>query len=507
MANQEQLNQQIQSEPETKQETVKDDGFMFLGDPTEKNTVKKSGKIRKFIPLIILGALAVVLIFAAMILPKIINTDGTGEPTTEQKETIKLFNFTGTSAERFEINNQVDKYTFVRKLEKTYYLEEHPDNEIQNSAVLSLLTYFGSLEAVTEVAKDVTDFDQFGLSTPISTVTWTKKDTKHVLEIGDIAASGNYYIRVDGGNTVYTLSKDIAILYCSPRMDFYNPYIYDFDPDNDARYINYFEISRKGQDTIKIRLQDLTDESINSAYVIEAPINHNASADKSDSLIDLVNSLTSCTVYDDDVSENGLKKYGLDAPEISFTFVNVAEKHTFRFSKPTDKGYAYMYEEGGNFIYIVDKSTIEILTFNLPDYCESMAYNRSYDTIDNIVITGGGKKYTIDITGTAENSDLKAYINNKYVEYDNFAELYSHIIGIEIKDIKDGFKENELIATITVNCLDGTKDVLNYYKQSDLDTYYQLNGKGNIVVSTAKAEQIIEFAQKLYDGEEIITEW
>ncbi|MBQ8605128.1 MAG: DUF4340 domain-containing protein [Clostridia bacterium] len=511
------LNNKIPEENIENEQTVNEQEpeFQFLGDPAKASEKEKKKTFRKgaaavgttsmLMPIIILGICALLLIGTVVTL-NIINKDD-GDNNTEQTDTIKLFNFTGTSAERFEIKNQVDDYAFVRKLEKTYYVEGHEDCAVANSAVLSALTYFGGLEAVTEVATDVTDLEQYGLTKPISTVTWIKGEKTHTLEIGDIAASGNYYVRVDGKNTVYTIASDIALLYCSPRMDYYSPDIYDFTQETDANYITSFEITRRGEDTIKIKLSDLSQEDIDSAYKIIEPISHNVSIEKSNMFTDLVGNMTSLTVYSDDVSEKSLKEHGLSDPAIEYSFVNVATEYRFRISDPTDKGYSYAYVEGGNFIYIVDTSTIEVLTYKLADYCEAMSYPRSYDTISSLTITGGGKKYYITLSGTAEDDDLQVYINNKYVEFVNYTDLYAHIIGIEIKDIRDKTNLGELLVTIEVKGPDGAVETLKYYKLSELDSAFVINdGDKRKVVPTAKVEQILEFAQNLYDGKEIVTE-
>ena len=489
-------------------EVTDSDGFQYLGDPTAAAAPAKTQRslAKKLMPVFILLISAALLFTAAFVLKKVIPQE---EETdyTEDTGDIEIFNFTGTTAERMDIENQTDTYAFVRKLEKTYYVEGHEDCPVSNSTILSALTYFGSLRAVTEVATDVTDFEQYGLKEPISKVTWTKGDTVHYIEIGDVASSGNYYMRVDGQSTVYTLSSTTATMFLSPRIDFYSTDVYDFDESSDAAYINYMTLERKGKETIEFKLQDLTDESVDSAYVLTAPIDHNMSIDKSSNFTTLLGDLVSLTVFDDDLSAKNLAKYGLDDPSITFSFVNVAEKHVLHFGNTSDKGYVYMYKEGNPFIYIVDADTINVLTYELTDYCESMSYLRSYDTVDSLTITGGGKTYDIDITGDAENDDLKAYINNKYVEYANFAELYAHIISIEFKDTGEKQADDELLVTITVNCKDGTKDVLKYYKQSELNSFYELNGSGRLIVSTAKVEQILEFAQKLYDGQEFTIEW
>lgn len=506
-------NEQNNQTPETEineaqtPEVTDSDGFQFLGDPTAQVSAAKSKTtFKKFVPVIALLTCAALLFTSVFVLKRVLPDTDDGE-ATEQKGDIEIFNFTGTSAERLEINNQTDKFAFVRKLEKTYYVEGHEECPVANSSILSALTYVGGLRAVTEVSTDVTDFEQFGLAKPVSTVTWIKGEKKHVIEIGDLAPSGNYYMRVDGGNTVYTLASSTATVFFSPRIDFYNTDVYDFNMQTDGAYVNSMILERKGKETIEFLLQDLSDETIDSAYVLTKPIEHNVSIDKASNLTTLMNDLVSLTVFSDDVSEENLKKYGLTDPAIKFTFVNVAERHVLRFGTVADEGYIYVYKEGNPFIYIVDASTINVLTYELTDYCEKMSYLRSYDKINGLTITGGGKTYDIDITGDAEKENLKAYINNKYVQYENFAELYAHIISIEFTDTGEKKADDELLVTITVDLKDGKKDVLKYYKQSDLNCFYEVNGAGRLVVSTKKVEEILEFAQNLYDGKTFTPEW
>lgn len=63
---------------------------------------------------------------------------------------------------------------------------------------------------------------------PLSKVTWTKGETSHYIELGTLAPSGGYYMRVDGGDTVYTYDSTNAKYYMSPRMDFYDTKLFGF---------------------------------------------------------------------------------------------------------------------------------------------------------------------------------------------------------------------------------------------------------------------------------------
>ncbi len=488
------------------QDSEKD--FEFLGAPLKDSAPKNKKPIgKKLRPVIILCAVALVLFASVFVLKEVVPSGDSGITEIKKDEDeIVLVDITGTTAKTLTVKTPNDEYTFVRRLEKTYYIDGKRDLPLNMSKVLSALTYAGSISAETEVAKKVTDWQEYGLKTPAATVTWTKDDATHYFELGDIAPSGNYYMRFNGGDTVYTYDATAAEIFTSSHIEFYDTTLFSYNSQTDAPYITEFSIYQKDGEEIIAQLVDLSnEEDINdTAYVLKSPIQHNFSVEKFNLVNELMENLTTLTVFSDDISRENLEKYGLNDPQYTFTFTNVAVKNVIHFGNTSDKGYVYAYAEGKDFIYIIDKNYINALTFDIAAYCDSMSYTRSYDTIDTITITGGGKTYNIDITGTSDDGDLKAYINNKYVEYENFASLYAHIIGIDITDVAAKPEGASPFVTITVDCLDGTTDILKYYKISDLKSFYELNGSGRLVVSTSNVEKILEFAQMLYDGKEII---
>lgn len=486
--------------------------FEFLGDPTASaESAKKSGSLfKKLRPLIALALVAVLLFVSVAVLKHVI-PDETYDITEEEASTdIELTeNISGTSATRVEIKNTLDEFTFVRRLEKTYEIEGKEQLPVSNSTILSALTYAGAVTAVTEVDTGVTDWEEYGLAEPISKVTWIKGDYSHYFELGDLAPSGNYYMRFNGGDTVYTYDVSAANMFITARMDYYDTSLFAFDSTTDGPYITNFTIySKKMGETVNADLQDLTSEDLGmSAYIMTAPIEHNFSTEKFEAVSTLMGNLTSLTVFSDDISQENLEKYGLTDPEYTFTFTNVAVKNVIHIGDASDEGYRYAYAEGKPFIYIIDEEVMQVLTYDVAGYCDIMSYSRSYDTIDTLRIEGGGKTYNIDIVGTSEEGDLKAYINNKFVEYENFGSLYAHIISIDVSEVGTKPEGVQPIVTVTIDCLDGTTDVLKYYKISDLNSFFELNGEGRLIVPTAKVEQILTFSQQLYDGQEIVLDW
>lgn len=486
--------------------------FTFLGDPTKTVTPKKQEKslFKKLRPIIALALIAVILIGGFGIMRIVLPDESADIEELEKEDVIELTeDISGTSATRVEIKNSLDEFAFVRRLEKTYYIEGRADLPVSNATILSALTYAGSVTAVTEVDKKVTDWEEYGLKEPVATVKWIKGDYSHYFELGDIAPSGNYYMRFNGGDTVYTYDLASANMFITARMDYYDTSVFAFDAKTDGPYITEFTIfNRKMGETLVAELQDLTAEELGlSAYVMSAPIEHNFSVEKFDAISALMGNLTSLTVFSDDISDANLEKYGLIDPDYVFTFTNVAVKNVFRIGVRSDEGYYYAYAEGKPFIYIIDEEVMKILTYDVATYCDLMSYSRSYDTIDTLKITGGGKTYDIDIVGTSEESNLQAYINNKFVEYENFGSLYAHIISIDVSEVGTKPEGATPLVTIEVNCLDGTKDILKYYKISELKSFFELNGEGRLIVPTSKVEQILTFSQQLYDGQEIVLDW
>ncbi len=86
--------------------------------------------------------------------------------------------------------------------------------EVNSSVANEILERLASLTSSNEV-NHVTDMESYGLDAPVLTVTITLQDeTQHTVEVGSrnemISA---YYIRVDDGDTVYTLSdSDYSLL-------------------------------------------------------------------------------------------------------------------------------------------------------------------------------------------------------------------------------------------------------------------------------------------------------
>lgn len=115
----------------------------------------------------------------------------------------------------------------------TWLWKNHEDITLDQSAVESLLTAICTVNATSKI-ESVTDFAQYGLAEPDSTITFTMKTaddaegetlkTVSLLTGGYVSVTGEYYAMIAGEDTVYTVDGD---------------YIYDFSID--AAALEYTE--------------------------------------------------------------------------------------------------------------------------------------------------------------------------------------------------------------------------------------------------------------------------
>ena len=134
--------------------------------------------------------------------------DASGAETSADASEQSKETDTETSAEASE--DEVETSEDAEDAEET----EEVTYEVNSSVANEILERLASLTSSNEV-NHVTDMEVYGLDAPILTVTITLQgETQHTIEVGSrnemISA---YYIRVDDGDTVYTLSdSDYSLL-------------------------------------------------------------------------------------------------------------------------------------------------------------------------------------------------------------------------------------------------------------------------------------------------------
>lgn len=465
--------------------------------------------IKRLRPMLILAGAALVLgillwVLVAFVLPK----DEAGD---EKGNSVVLLDTQLTDADSIEIKNNFDSYTLVKHSVGTYYVEGKEGYSVNSESVTGLLKNVGSLTASKKVIDQPNEeqLESYGLKNPHGTLKIKKGDEVYSFKIGTTSATGNYYLQMQEEPTVYLIPAAVPDVALLARYQFYQNTMIDYSEDNASmETLKKFEISgEKVDEHLVIEMNVLEEDEVGTSFILTAPFRHSLSSAMQDKMLDLLNTLSTASVVGDDTGAESLKKYGLDQPAYTFSFTMKNKVQTVHFGKVNEAGNQYCYTEGDKFIHSVTEDSAKFLGNSIKDYCEDMIYTRSADTLSAIRVTGNGKTYQINIGEQDDLGNFHVTINNKVVDSELFSDFYSHILIIGITDMGDKGTETELRVTVEITLKDGTKETMRFYPVSELKCFYEINGAGRFWVSTLNVDKILDNAQKLYDGEVIMTEW
>lgn len=465
--------------------------------------------IKRLKPVLILlgvaAALGILLwVLVAFVLPK----DEAGE---DKGNSVVLMETDLTEADSVEIKNTFDHFTLKQQAIDHYYVDGKKDYEVDNDAILDFLKNLSSLTASKKVidAPNAEQIKSYGLENPYGIVTVKDNADTYTFKIGATSASGAYYMQMGNDPAVYLIDGTIPDVALIARYQFYTDVMIDYSEEStDQETLKWFEIS--GTDaTEKFRLvmNELGEDEVGASYLLTSPINHSASIVVQDHIFNLLTTLTTAAVVGDDTSPATLKKYGLDEPAYTFSFVQNDKVQTVHFGNTTEAGYQYCYTEGGKYIHNIETSNTEFMGGKLKDFCEDMIYTRSANNLKAIKVTGMDKNFQINIGDKDEEGNFYVTINNKVVDSELFSDFYAHVLMIGITDVGDKGEETTPYVSLEFTLKDDTVETMKFYPVSELKCYCEVNGTGSFWVTMMNVEKIVENAQKLYNGEVITTEW
>lgn len=468
--------------------------------------------MKRLMPLWILLGIAV---FAGVALWLVITFVAPEETRGEEKaNSIQLIDTDLSAADYVDIRNQADAYKLVRDQDGDYYIEGKKGYAIDSYNLSTLLTNLGDLQATAKVVDSPSEeqLEGYGLKNPAAVVTVRDGMESYTLRVGTTTATGtgSYYLQLNESDTVYLVSATLPEMVRESRYQFYTGALAEYSEDTTAmQTLKWFKIN--GTKTVadfEIRMNELGEDEVGSSYILTSPIRHSLSIVMQEYIYALLPELNTAAIINDDVSKATLKKYGLDRPAYTFSFVQNGNVQTVHFGDVNEAtGMQYCYAEGGKFIHQLGVSTTSFMGNPMKDFCEDMIYTRAADTLSAIKVTGKGKTYQINIGEKDEVGNFNVSINNRHVDSELFSDFYSHILMIGITDMGDRGNAKEPLVTVQFTLKDKTVETMKFYTVSELKCYCELNGKGNFLVTMMNVEKILENAQKLYNGETINTEW
>lgn len=153
--------------------------------------------------IVVLAVILIILAAAYFILPKVVK---------EEEETPESYVVTAMESDavtKLSFTNEGNAYEFVKEDNK-WYLEEDRTLSISQETLNNLVEKAGNITSATKI-ENVTDFNQYGLDSPLHEVQLTANGTEHTIVIGDYNdMTGEYYLCLKGKNTVYTVAGTVV---------------------------------------------------------------------------------------------------------------------------------------------------------------------------------------------------------------------------------------------------------------------------------------------------------
>lgn len=446
-------------------------GATAKGRKTAKSADKKPNKKRRLRNLVLTIAGVAVLAGAAVVLPRVLAPveDEPNEPETPDTSVVLIDKSRGADGQeldapvkRAHVTSLLGDYTLAMTDDGVLKLENAADLGVNSTSVQTLVDAVASVTAENTIATGVTAFTDYGLDNPTVTAEVTfADDTTARLELASLAVGSRYYLRLDGGDTVYLVSGDLANAVLQKPEAFVGlgmiaPPSVNADDANGKAVLEEITLTGtvRNNEPMTVRRKRLSDSGAfaNSSYLLTEPY----LADTNSTVVTDVFGVTE--VYAAAVEKlyptaAQLEEYGLATPYSTAKLVLAAytgttdadgnmlteeyyneTTHLLRLGKKTEDGEYYALVDFLDVVFLVDADSVPWAELTYHDFANQYLFLRNLDTLSSITCTLDGATHTFSFQHFPDEKDLDkklvVTVDGKEYPTDDFRELYKVLMTL-----------------------------------------------------------------------------
>ena len=466
-----------------------------------------------------------------------------GEDSSSEAELVMLWHAESDSISRITVEPaEGEAYSAVRKMDKVettdlngsnitqdianYYLEGYEDLPMNTTGIRLLATRAPELAAVDVIQEHASesDYARFGLDHPIR-VTYEVDDADPIVFlIGDeTQVDSHYYLRMEGGDTVYTVESTAVDPFLKSGEEYLGTQVTPEPEQGEEIIVQSVRIARKDLDyDIYLEYDSSISEADRSGsmaqHIMTEPINCLLSPDKSADATHGIYGLSANEVVTPHPTEADKKKCGFDDPFATVT-VKTGEGKTVTFLL----GDTYETEDGDTYYYGLLSTVNCIYGFSadatiyddvVPSSISSKNILDLYVwDVGHLVCEGGGNR--LDFEGEGEDADdFVITLNGKrYENIERYRQFYSFLLQTKAEDlIIDEIEtpdESERIAALTVEKSDGKRSYqIDFYDAGSMKVYIAINGRITFRCRKSYVDTLLHNIEIFEDeSEEFTTRW
>ncbi len=396
----------------------------------------------------------------------------------------------------------VNKTTLSFTKDDCWTYDDDSNFPLDNTKISDLLGIFKSFSS-TYVIENVTDYSQYGLSNPVCTINISTADNDYTIKLGDVSKMDSQrYVDIGDGN-VYLAASD--------PYDNYDISISSLILNDEIPSMKEVtSISFKGNESYTITKQEGTSICADDNYFTDGKALDNDLIDNYLSTIKNLD-LYNCVTYN--VSDEQLKEYGLDNPEltISITYTskdneenqnltlyvssNVEELEKYNKASDDDKDAdsvtRYLRVGDSKIIYTITSTKYETLTSNsYNDLRHQEIFAGDFDSVTSIDISLDGNTYTFSKDG-----DSYKY-NDEEIE---LTTLRNAITSLNATSFTSDSKSNQEEVSITLHLDNENYPTykMDFYRKDGESCLVYVDGSSYAYVDRSDVVDIIEAINKI----------
>jgi len=407
-----------------------------------------------------------------------------------------------------------------------YILEGYDDIPMDTVGIRLLATRSPELAAVSVVQEEVpeAELSKYGLDTPIRVTFDVENEKPIVFMIGDSTlVDSNYYLRMDGGSTVYTVSSSAMEPYLRKAEYYLGTTVTEELAPSDEEVVKSVRIERKNLDyPIVLEYDDSISEKDRSGsmaqHVMTEPIYCLLSPDKSSDATHGIYGLVADEVAIPHPTAADKKKCGLDDPFAEVT-VRTNNGKTITFVL----GDTYETEDGSSYYYGMLSTVNCIYGFS----ADATIYDdvvpsgiSSKNVIDTYVWDVGhlrceGNGKVLDFRG--EGSEAKDYVmslnGESYENIERYRLFYSFLLQTKAEDLileeTECPDETKRLASVLIEKQNGKQGhQIDYYDAGSMKAYIAIDGKITFRCRKSYVDTLIHNIEVFEDDStEFTTRW
>lgn len=508
---------------------------------------RRAGKTTRRWPVLVASLAAVAVLAGVAALFIFVFTPPEDEPEPEYPDTSVVLVDKGLGADGKEletpvksihISSRLDEYTIKLNDDGILALADEddlPTNSTNVDALVDALVYVEAEDTiVTDATADV--LAEYGLDNPTATVEVTfADDSTAKLELAALAVGDHYYLRLNGGNTIYLVDSALPTEVMQTAEAFIGfamitaPAVGSADTNGSVvmKELSLTGRVRNKQITTLRRRESSDTEYENSAYLLTEPY-------VSDTDSTVVTSITGTTsVIANDVialhpTEAQLEEYGLKDPysvakivlavytyttddngEVASEGYYNETNHLLILGNKDENGNYYAMADAMDVVFLVEPNSVPWAEKTYQDLANQYLFLRNLNTLSSITCTTD-KAYKFQFEHFPEEEDLdeqlRVTMDGKQYDTDQFRELYKVLMTLYRTGAAPAEPEGDPLLTVRVEPIDPSFTVkeISIYNYSGSVYIARAENGDTYKVTASRVDDAIAQLNNYLNGENVI---